>query len=105
MGNKDYKDYKDYKALSYDGPKIANKNLMEPRLLRSIIRFDQKIYSEQDKKKKCRNYPNSRHVSYDECDKTFIRQKLEQNHSLVPFWITNDLSEVTTDIRQSGQLQ
>ena len=86
-------------ALSYDGPRIANKNLMEPRLLRSIVRFDQIIYSERDKKKKCQNYPNTKYKSYDDCDRSYIRHKLESELNLVPFWLTKDFEEVTADIR------
>ena len=65
-------------ALSSSGPRMQNKDLMNPRNLKYIVRFHQHQYSGQDLSKKCVYYPNSKFRSYDECDKSFIRKKLKE---------------------------
>ena len=52
-------------------------------------------YLEEDKSKKCRNYPNTEYASYKECDDQYMRNICDRV-GLVPVWISKDFSEVTT---------
>ena len=81
-------------TLSYDGPKLGSKDLEVPTNTKAVFKISENIYSEDDPKKKCRNYPNSNFESYDECDKTFLRDKLAKMN-FTPFWIAETLEEVS----------
>ena len=64
------------------------------------IRIKQNRFLEDDPAQNCRNYPNSDFQSYKECD-----DKLSKNHlankfpGVVPVWITDDLDNVSTNVR------
>ena len=47
----------------------------------------------------CRNYPNSDFKTYRECDDKYMRKRVDRiapGLDLIPVWMTEDLSEVTT---------
>ena len=50
------------------------------------IEFKQNIFIEKDTSKSCKNYPNTKFVSYDECDQAFVKKSLKQVYPLNPFW-------------------
>ena len=43
----------------------------------------------------CVNYPTEEFSSYEECDTSFMRN-VTQSLGVTPFWVTRDLTEVTT---------
>ena len=82
--------------LSYVGPDIGNSNLNVSRLLRFSIKIEQFIDSELDVSKNCRNYPTEEYSSFAECDEKFVQQQfLENFKDLKPFWVADDMTEVT----------
>ena len=82
--------------LSYVGPDIGNSNLNVSRLLRFSIKIEQFIDSELDVSKNCRNYPTKEYSSFAECDEKFVqKQFIEHFGDLKPFWVADNMSEVT----------
>jgi len=59
------------------------------------VEICQRQHVEEDPKNDCQNYPNKDFASYGDCDSQFVRNMLP---SLMPVWITDDLSEVTTQL-------
>ena len=81
--------------LAYKGPPVTI-HLHKPKAIRMIYSIRQFIDSEEDKQKKCRNYPNKDFVSFKECDEHFINEKLRNEFKgVVPFWMSNDFGNVT----------
>ena len=64
-----------------------------------IVDIGKVEYIEEDLSKNCRNYPTEDHESYNDCDKHFVRKKLDDWYSkdLVPIWTTGNLDEVSTN--------
>ena len=58
----------------------------------SISQFND---TENDPKKKCKNYPNEEFKSYRECDEHFVYNYLKDKLNVTPFWATYDMKEVT----------
>ena len=76
-----------------------------------ILSFRQHKYSDRDnrdKAKRCSNYPTAEYTSFAECDSAFLWSKC-QAHGILPFWATDNMSEVSSsagDLRQlAGQLR
>ena len=82
-------------TLSYEGPLIRNKDLSNSVSVKTIFRLEQTLDSEEDEKKKCKNYPTEEFESYDDCDRSFIRNKMKNEFNITPFWTTDNLEEVT----------
>ena len=71
-------------------------NLNKPTHIALVYTIRQFIDSEEDKQKKCRNYPNKDFSSYEMCDEHFIKEKLKNKFdNVVPFWMSSDYGNVT----------
>ena len=57
------------------------------------IKLRENIYVEEDKTKRCVNYPYSRYETYNDCDKDFLASAAPPG--FVPIWSTNNSSKVT----------
>ena len=82
-------------ALSYIGPLLQNRNLNNTEYIKAIIKINQNIDLEEDANKQCKNYPDDKFESYDDCDKDYIRNKILNDYNYTTFWSTDDLSEVS----------
>ena len=60
-----------------------------------MVEIGQRIFVEEDPTNACRDYPNKDYLSYEQCDDHFVRSLLP---GLTPIWLTDDLSEVSTQI-------
>ena len=58
-----------------------------------IIAYSQTEYSPKDATQNCAHYPTEKYTTYDDCYGDYIKQTL---NDLVPFWITQNLSESTS---------
>ena len=83
--------------LSYVGPQIKIDDLKNPALIKVMISMQQFIDSEDDTSKRCINYPNERFKSYQDCDEEYVYNFIKEKYKMVPFWTTNNMSEVTTN--------
>ena len=64
------------------------------------VKLKQRVFVEGDPGRTCRNYPNSEFETYMECDGKYMRDKMEKvapGLNLMPVWMTDDLSKVTTE--------
>ena len=93
--NKDLKRPLKSAKLSYSGPSISNKNLNSPTRQSLILSVSQSIDSPYDKGKNCRIYPHNGFASYGECDKDFVSKEYHKKYKLIPFWLTENMEEVT----------
>ena len=93
--NKDLKRPLKSAKLSYSGPSISNKNLNSPTRQSLILSVSQSIDSPYDKGKNCRIYPQNGFASYGECDKDFVSKEYHKKYKLIPFWLTENMEEVT----------
>lgn len=85
--------------LSYVGPYIGNSNLNIGRRIRVAIKLEQFIDSEDDVSKNCFNYPTKEYLSYAECDEKYVQLQFKKYwENLKPFWVVDNLSEVTRSI-------
>lgn len=81
--------------LAYKGPRISI-NANKQTRIELIYTIRQFIDSEEDKQKKCRNYPNKDFSSYEMCDEHFVKEILKYEfNNTVPFWMSNDFGNVT----------
>ena len=78
------------------GPNIATDGT-PGRYFDHILELKQEVFLENDPSKNCVNYPTAVFESYNHCDKNFTLQTLADHYgtSLVPFWATLDLNNVT----------
>ena len=82
--------------LSYVGPYIGNPNLNIGRRFRVAIKLEQFIDSELDVSKNCVNYPTEEFSSFAKCDEKFVQQQYKKHfENIKPFWVVDDLKEVT----------
>ena len=81
--------------LAYTGPDIRAQELSVGFSLEVAVRMSQFIYLETDAERRCRNYPNQDFESYRACDEHFVHETLLRDYGLVPFWATDNLTEVT----------
>ena len=82
--------------LSYSGPPLKIKNLMYPEIIKVMVSLEQFLHSEEDKSKQCKNYPTENFESYKNCDEDFVYKSITKKYNIVPFWATNNLTEVTS---------
>ena len=62
------------------------------------VKIKKRVFFEGEPGSTCRNYPNSEFESYKECDYKFMKTRVaEVAPGLVPVWMTEDLSKVTTE--------
>ena len=83
--------------LSYSGP-TESLDLGESILYKEIVSISQNIFSEKDKMKKCRNYPNEDYESYRQCDEQFVYKDMKTKYQLMPFWATHEMDEVSSQV-------
>ena len=74
------------------------------RVNKYAVEISKNVYLEEDKSKKCRDYPNSEYASYMECDDQFLKDKCERVE-LAPIWLVDDFSQATTkaEVNHSGR--
>ena len=83
--------------LDYSGPDITVEDLNSPMGQMIILSISQFIDSEQDRDKNCVNYPHGSFKSYAECDAKFVYDQFSSKYKpLMPFWVTDDINEVTS---------
>ena len=75
--------------LNHHGPPLIV-NLEENVLLSFTSELKQEVFVEEDKSKDCRNYPNSNHSSYNECDREYVHEKISAfiGPNFTPLWAT-----------------
>ena len=64
------------------------------------VKIKERVYVEGDPGSTCRNYPNSEFETYMACDEKYMKDrvaKIAPGLNLMPVWMTNDLSKVTTE--------
>ena len=83
--------------LDYTGPVISVEDLNSPQNQLIILSISQFIDSEFDRDKNCVNYPHGSFKSYAECDAKFVYDQFSLKYKpLMPFWVTDDINEVTS---------
>ena len=89
----------------YSGAKITLTNANMTWDKKFIISFTQHKFSDRDtreKAKRCTNYPTEKFNSFADCDGHFVRAKCQTAGAGIPFWATENLSEVS---RSAGDLR
>ena len=81
--------------LSYSGPVIGNQFKGFTKNIRVALRVSQSKYTEKDESNPCAEYPNEKFKSFRDCDEKFIYHNMKTKHNLVPFWATENISEVS----------
>ena len=62
------------------------------------VKIKKKVFIEGEPGTTCRNYPNSKFKSYMECDNNYLRERVEEMApGLVPVWMTDNLSKVSSE--------
>ena len=64
-----------------------------------IVKIKKNVFVEEDQTKNCRNYPNIEFSSYGDCDTKKAMKKVKDLSpvmDLIPPWLTDDLTNVTT---------
>ena len=69
-----------------------------------VVGIHQTRNVEEDKSVGCRNYPTKNFKTYEECDKMFILESLEQSgwKNLTPIWGTDQIKDVTNGVLQDN---
>ena len=80
--------------LAYNGPSLAIKDPRE-REIRAIVKMSQEIHSDKDEDARCTNYPNEHYEDYNECDETYVLDRIKLYYNITPVWATRDLDSVT----------
>ena len=65
------------------------------RINKYAVEISKNVYLEEDKSKKCADYPNSDFDSYMECDDRYMKN-ICQRVQLAPIWLLDDFSHATT---------
>ena len=82
---------------------FSSGDLMEmkkQKMSQYMVKIRENVYVEEDPKKTCRVYPNGKFASYAECDKNFMKEKIEEaapGLNLTPPWLIQDLDLVTIE--------
>ena len=73
------------------------------RINKYAVEISKNVYLEEDKSKKCRDYPNSEYASYMECDDQFMKG-ICKRVELAPIWLLDNISQATTKaaVNRSG---
>ena len=71
------------------------------RINKYAVEISKNVYLEEDKSKKCRDYPNSEYASYMECDDRFMKDICERV-KLAPIWLLDVISQSTTNAVLNG---
>ena len=81
--------------LSYSGPIISNQIKGFTKEVKVALKITQSKFSEEDKTNPCAEYPNEDYHSFEDCDERFVYDEMKTKHHIMPFWATNNLTEVT----------
>ena len=73
--------------------------------IKVMLKMSQIIDSDQDKDKRCQNYPNELFDSYNDCDSKFVYKDCKQRFPFMPFGVANELKEVTAKPRYNKFIQ
>ena len=88
-------------SLNHRGDQISTKALQQNILKIFYVELSQEVYVKDDPTKNCTNYPNSEHMTYNDCDRwsalSTMKNKISPN--FYPYWAapSNDFSNVTKD--------
>ena len=83
--------------LSYSGSVIGNQFKGFTKNMRIALRATQNKYAEEDKTNPCSKYPNKEFRSYRDCDEKFVNRVMKTKWHLMPFWATDNMSDVTDE--------
>ena len=92
----------------YDNMFLSSGDAIETqpgKLTKYALEINQKVFVEEDKSKKCRNYPNEDFDSYAACDEKFMKSVCEAA-KLSPIWLEEDINKVTeqTSVNIKGKI-
>ena len=93
----------------YDNMFLSSGDAIETqpgKLTKYALEINQKVFVEEDKSKKCRNYPNEDFDSYAACDEKFMKSVCEAA-KLSPIWLEEDINKVTeqTSVNIKGKMK
>ena len=83
-------------VFAYLGSRITIENLANPVYQEIIVDIKQNYDSELNPDKNCKDYPNKNFQSFKSCDEKAVHNRMKRVFGIMPFWATNNLSEVTT---------
>ena len=91
--------------MRHKGSKIILEKSEKSMLKNYFVTISQEVYDEEDKSRKCHNYPMENFNSYAECDIAFAKDKyiedlrkrncLSNSDTITPLFVTKNLTEVT----------
>ena len=79
----------------YSGPTIKIDDLNKTKYIDIAVKLSQTIYSEEDKRNPCANYPTDEYENFGECDRKYINNKIYNATGIQPFWTADSLDNVT----------
>lgn len=82
-------------SADFDGSTMEMEDLSETMIKRYFITFSITKHLETDTGISCQKYPSQYFSSYQECDEKYVYNEMRNKYSIMPFWATNQLSEVT----------
>ena len=81
--------------LAYSGPIISNQIKGFTKEVKVALKITQNKFSEEDQTNPCAEYPNEDYQSFEDCDEIFVYHEMKTKHHIMPFWATDNLTEVT----------
>ena len=81
-------------SFAYNGPFLEIDNLQENVHVEIGLRVKQSLYSDQDVKTNCVNYPTRRFKSFRDCDEDFTIVEM-QKIGVMPFWAVKGNNNVS----------
>ena len=82
-------------SYAYNGPFLEIDNLQENLKVEIGLQIKQSLYSDQDVKTNCVNYPTKRFKSFRDCDEDFINVEMQKKLGVMPFWAVKGNSNVS----------
>ena len=79
----------------YSGPTIKIDDLNKTKYIDIAVKLSQTIYSDEDKRNPCANYPTEDYENFGECDRRYINNKIYNATGIQPFWTADSLDNVT----------
>ena len=82
-------------SADFDGVAMEMEDLSETVIKRYFITSSITNHLETDSGISCQRYPSQYFSSYLECDKKYVYNEMKKKYRIMPFWATDELSEVT----------
>ena len=90
------RDIKDHSFHSTGQTVKVDKNLLWKSYM---VEISQRVYVEEDRSKRCKNYPSAEFLSYKDCDDSFVSGIITKEvPGMVPIWQNDDLTKVSTKV-------